>query len=171
MRGATYKKGYTSPWTTFQSTRPMRGATRSYLRLLLPILFQSTRPMRGATIWKDTIHPALTFQSTRPVWGATRLQQGCGKPPDVSIHAPRVGRDPGELTVQITLSVSIHAPRVGRDGNSKRRRIFATGFNPRAPCGARRRVTLSRSVNSLFQSTRPVRGATLPSRFYPCRRL
>ena len=77
------------------------------------------------------------FQSTRPVWGATELTGRPDLPEHVSIHAPRVGRDPGELTVQITLSVSIHAPRVGRDGNSKRRRIFATGFNPRAPCGAR----------------------------------
>ena len=33
-------------------------------------------------------------------------------------------------------------------------------FNPRAPCGARRWVGSQRSYSSLFQSARPVRGAT-----------
>ena len=34
-------------------------------------------------------------------------------------------------------------------------------FNPRAPCGARRRTSPFRRVRSSFQSTRPVRGATI----------
>ena len=33
-------------------------------------------------------------------------------------------------------------------------------FNPRAPCGARQRPSLSLTVWQLFQSTRPMRGAT-----------
>ena len=39
-------------------------------------------------------------------------------------------------------------------------------FNPRAPCGARRRCVAANSQISLFQSTRPLRGAT-----YRCGRL
>jgi len=34
---------------------------------------------------------------------------------DVSIHAPRVGRDGCAVGVSIGGGVSIHAPRVGRD--------------------------------------------------------
>ena len=34
-------------------------------------------------------------------------------------------------------------------------------FNPRAPCGARRIATISSRVSLIFQSTRPVRGATV----------
>ena len=101
------------------------------------------------------------FQSTRPAWGATRRAAIACDPCDVSIHAPRVGRDMPYDTRCIA-SVSIHAPRVGRDTGigaaSRRLAVFqstrpawgATSrspcrasygacFNPRAPRGARRR--------------------------------
>ena len=105
--------------------------------------------------------PLYSFQSTRPVWDATHLakyQCGCD---DISIHAPRVGRDVQQR----------------EDVPAKQ------DFNPRAPCGARLhdkqvdkaqevisihaprvgrdnlRFKISRS-RSLFQSTRPVWGAT-----------
>ena len=71
MRGATTNERMTGTAETFQSTRPMRGATmaRAYQDGFL--LFQSTRPMRGATIdaVQQLIHPV------------------------VSIHAPHAGRD------------------------------------------------------------------------------
>ena len=57
------------------------------------------------------------FQSTRPVWGATGSGRGDNPHRDISIHAPRVGRDAGFV----------------RWGNRARK-----NFNPRAPCGARR---------------------------------
>ena len=79
----------------------------------------------------------------------------------ISIHAPRVGRDPfrrparsrgnkfqstrpvwgATLSVDdglLVLGISIHAPRVGRDGRPARRPAWVNNFNPRAPCGARR---------------------------------
>ena len=78
------------------------------------------------------------FQSTRPVWGATSLSTGT---------SARVG-------------ISIHAPRVGRDGSRRACRHRRHHFNPRAPCGARP-VAASLMVRfGLFQSTRPVWGAT-----------
>ena len=57
---------------------------------------------------------------------------------DISIHAPRVGRDSCKVVVAPIPSISIHAPRVGRDesGNS------------------------ASAVLKKFQSTRPVWGAT-----------
>ena len=59
---------------------------------------------------------SLTFQSTRPVWGATGTGYGKAKcRRAISIHAPRVGRDPPGCTPRIVYSY----------------------FNPRAPCGAR----------------------------------
>ncbi len=57
--------------------------------------------------------------------------------------------------------VSIHAPRAGRD------KFYGVGiyrgksFNPRAPCGARRNNNDRQDNAEAFQSTRPVRGATL----------
>ena len=79
------------------------------------------------------------FQSTRPVRGATIgtavWQDQCR----VSIHAPRAGRDHGAV-----------------DGLSE-----AIGFNPRAPCGARLYADTVIDFMDMFQSTRPVRGATV----------
>ena len=64
-------------------------------------------------------------------------------------------------------AVSIHAPRTGRDdahphhGHRRDDR-----FNPRAPHGARLSEVPQRSIPTMFQSTRPARGATshLPSK-------
>ena len=57
------------------------------------------------------------FQSTRPVWGATPLFGLDDALHFVSIHAPRVGRDNASLLIWACISC----------------------FNPRAPCGARRK--------------------------------
>ena len=80
------------------------------------------------------------FQSTRPVRGATKS----GSPPCY------------------TDSISIHAPRAGRDYEFIKNYQVNVHFNPRAPCGARLRVYAFYKVAAVFQSTRPVRGATFP---------
>ena len=57
----------------------------------------------------------------------------------VSIHAPRAGRDATHLCSFSCTKVSIHAPRAGRDAAKRD----------------------SDGTHSVFQSTRPVRGATM----------
>ena len=81
---------------------------------------------------------AALFQSTRPVWGATHVV----------------------LVDQVDLEISIHAPRVGRDDIHRRRRRRLGDFNPRAPCGARPAQSSPAARTDSFQSTRPVWGAT-----------
>ena len=127
--------------------------------------FQSTRPVWGATPRGNQVSVNDEFQSTRPVWGATRRAldaiRGCA----ISIHAPRVGRDKGFVNVCVDLRISIHAPRVGRDPLCSARSECSLYFNPRAPCGARREANAFAMANGLvFQSTRPVWGATSYSR-------
>ena len=78
------------------------------------------------------------FQSTRPVRGATYPFRPAGNVRSISIHAPRAGRDGGNL---------------GHLG-------FHPDFNPRAPCGARQGLSAQVKELKEFQSTRPVRGAT-----------
>ena len=56
---------------------------------------------------------------------------------DVSIHAPRAGRDLPDTHILTLSGVSIHAPRAGRDGVQIPPPILSWSFNPRAPCGAR----------------------------------
>ena len=59
------------------------------------------------------------------------------------------------------LEISIHAPRAGRDGEGGASGGESEDFNPRAPCGARLSVSGSTRKPLIFQSTRPVRGATI----------
>ena len=106
--------------------------------------FQSTRPVKGAT-WPIGLKPrqAARFQSTRPVKGATYTLDDLQAAEAVSIHAPREGRD-AHIAPHVFRAhlVSIHAPREGRD--------FPTlGIVPSF---------------GLFQSTRPVKGATWKGR-------
>ncbi len=169
--------------------------------------FQSTRPVRGATrlCSRSRTHNDM-FQSTRPVRGATKTVVLRYVTPFVSIHAPRAGRDHFYLLVVALYKVfqstrpvrgatyfwpalahlgevSIHAPRAGRDAVNNYAAAWNTGFNPRAPCGARPGIAAAGSLiggvsihapragrdtlawsfaypSSAFQSTRPVRGAT-----------
>ena len=125
----------------FQSTRPVWGATRvregsaqhagvsihaprvgrdlNYIGVS-PVLesFNPRAPCgaRRTAINNDCIEE--TFQSTRPVWGATN----------------------GMHLKTMNIFVSIHAPRVGRDFLCCYCCCIAWGFNPRAPCGARRQL-------------------------------
>ena len=116
MRGATHCTSAVRPFWSFQSTRPMRGATRSsWLRRSLAedfnprapcgarrnrenseaVLqrFQSTRPMRGATYSTALRETDKEFQSTRPMRGATGKTWQYRHDTVISIHAPHAGRD------------------------------------------------------------------------------
>ena len=124
---------------TFQSTRPVWGATMISRASRASAPFQSTRPVWGATLTEMPAIDTAVFQSTRPVWGATIPIHSCRVWDIISIHAPRVGRD---------FARGLFAPRIEY-------------FNPRAPCGARPRPSADCSLRAIFQSTRPVWGATL----------
>ena len=108
-----------------------RGKTRHF----------NPRTPRGVRLDKRHLEPPpeLEFQSTRPVRGATRPGFPRYVRHQISIHAPRAGRDADQLQkLQNKLDISIHAPRAGRDRRSSRPRPSSLYFNPRAPCGARR---------------------------------
>ena len=78
---------------TFQSTRPIRGATARCSGRSRELLFQSTRPIRGATLPRVASSAAMLFQSTRPIRGATLKALETQKTEAISIHAPHTGRD------------------------------------------------------------------------------
>ena len=103
----------------------------------------------------------ILFQSTRPVWGATPEVWSQITDDIVSIHAPRVGRDEVRQRLYKARAVSIHAPRVGRDRVLVTNDLSYQCFNPRAPCGARLKKFCTLRQTAVFQSTRPMRGATL----------
>ena len=146
----------------FQSTRPIRGATRkcakigqicSYFNPRAPYgarplkksgtantqSFQSTRPIRGATRAKIIRITGIKNFNPRAPYGARRVQTG--KRDGCNHFNPRAPY--GARLTQI-MSGSVDED-----------------FNPRAPYGARRPTT-TREIprTSGFQSTRPIRGAT-----------
>ena len=148
----------------FQSTLPVWGATRIIRHYILPgVYFNPRSPCGERLIALPVLGCVEQFQSTLPVWGATQCGQHQRDTTGISIHAPRVGSDqPGRSTpstifvFQSTLPVwgatkdgvkviqvqriSIHAPRVGSDPGSGQERLVESDFNPRSPCGERRRT-------------------------------
>ena len=127
-----------------------------------PERFQSTRPMRGATALSTTQDTLFLFQSTRPMRGATGLIFHLGRPLPISIHAPHAGRDTGTITyLGSTMMISIHAPHAGRDAEYWYQ--YITGhISIHAPHAGRDAMLLLQLPDIItFQSTRPMRGATI----------
>ena len=122
----------------FQSTHPLRGATRFLFVISGWSTFQSTHPLRGATWDEQILTYMLVFQSTHPLRGATPLIKKANSGDIISIHAPLAGCD--------------QAP------HPKARR--SSDFNPRTPCGVRLCLPSCIDQGSKFQSTHPLRGAT-----------
>ena len=100
--------------------------------------FQSTLPARGATRKAHGIAYRVTFQSTLPARGATQYLE----------------------TRKFQLNISIHAPRTGSDKSSAPLATTAANFNPRSPHGERRIMAAIVTLEEIFQSTLPARGAT-----------
>ena len=118
MRGATFRS-WSHCWrrAIFQSTRPMRGATRVAPDGARHRGYFNPRAPCGARphSCRHTF-ATLIFQSTRPMRGAT---------PVLAYNAVRFG------------PISIHAPHAGRDSPTQTTPRSTAYFNPRAPCGAR----------------------------------
>ena len=124
--------------------------------------FQSTHPLRGATLLQVRRHdPAQGFQSTHPLRGATAGQIGFYGIISISIHAPLAGCDARPAIGGQKGGISIHAPLAGCDHQLFQRFQGCLYFNPRTPCGVRPFWTTSAAHRNTFQSTHPLRGATI----------
>ena len=125
-------------------------------------LFQSTRPVWGATASMPSLSSRAVFQSTRPVWGATHSpasDPGCAR---ISIHAPRVGRDSSFRRCPCTAAAfQSTRPVWGATRADGWRRYVLQHFNPRAPCGARRRGRLAAHAGMANFNPRAPCGARL----------
>ena len=140
----------------FQSTPPVKAATKMVSRLCKRQTFQSTPPVKAATYLCSfrnncviiSIHAAreggdvvycvccrycVIFQSTPPVKAATG--QTCIRPAQVyiSIHAAREGGDISSAFLSSTFRISIHAAREGGDNYFVIIRLIYKNFNPRRP--------------------------------------
>ena len=106
---------------------------------------------------------AWYFQSTLPVRGATYgLCIVCGGRL-FSIHAPRAGSDPLAALIRSQAGgFSIHAPRAGSDYRHYPAYVAGSLFQSTLPVRGATLFFLARDCFCQFQSTLPVRGATRP---------
>ena len=144
----------------FQSTHPLRGATRQKTKHLLYYTISIHAPLAGCDAGQVvvnvgsliSIHAPLAgcdcstgrpwtygggFQSTHPLRGATPLARLPALSTVISIHAPLAGCDLVTGFLYGGDGISIHAPLAGCDRGGERERRPAVYFNPRTPCGVR----------------------------------
>ena len=96
-----------------------------------------------------------------PLAGCDWLQPDWVFDTNISIHAPLAGCDTAQRIKEAIKAISIHAPLAGCDWREAYQRYLGFYFNPRTPCGVRLARGLSKVSWLLFQSTHPLRGATI----------
>ena len=167
----------------FQSTRPARGATLSLRVSVLHLIISIHAPREGRDGGSIRCHQSQTYFNPRAPRGARLRCCRCrSRSHNFNPRAPRGARQLLLVGLNSMPEISIHAPREGRDRGHKACLGVLDDFNPRAPRGARRADSLSTSLRryfnpraprgarpltlhpaasiSVFQSTRPARGAT-----------
>ena len=155
VRGATDHPFLDFMARPFQSTRPVRGATRRRHGRRRTEKFQSTRPVRGATSTAPSLLRTLAFQSTRPVRGATKALRLWPAGSEFQSTRPVRGATTLDEVYPLVFQISIHAPRAGRDRRVKADGAHTFDFNPRAPCGARRAPLRRNGVREHFNPRAP----------------
>ena len=123
----------------FQSTHPLRGATKDPAKAWTVVDISIHAPLAGCDYRYAVASTAsFGFQSTHPLRGATLPVVQKLRCRQISIHAPLAGCD--------------DCPRAAKAGGGN--------FNPRTPCGVRPEKAATEKAAAEFQSTHPLRGAT-----------
>ena len=119
-------------------------------------------PLAGCDSSSSTsCNDCTQFQSTHPLRGATICSAQRRDVGSISIHAPLAGCDNSVDVIGRMQIISIHAPLAGCDGEHACLFSGRGNFNPRTPCGVRRKKRRWPSGSLIFQSTHPLRGATV----------
>ena len=164
MRGATIRAVQVCDAEHISIHAPRAGSDR--MMILLSVeedRFQSTLPVRGAT--RDYCKSKATakdFNPRSPCGERQEQHRSNSLHRAISIHAPRAGSDPLAMLRELRAKrISIHAPRAGSDRRypfGSHRNIRISIHAPRA--GSDDSVFAYRYKAGVFQSTLPVRGAT-----------
>ena len=88
------------------------------------------------TQYLNTERVAISIHAPRT--GSDPIDLSIAPSVDISIHAPRTGSDRARGTQVAEMTISIHAPRTGSDRGIERRFFGCVDFNPRSPHGERR---------------------------------
>ena len=122
----------------FQSTLPLRGATRDLRKDPKKQHHFNPRSPYGERPSPEVPSSRWpVFQSTLPLRGATGSIFFLLIYFTISIHAPLTGSDADALFVRSIIRISIHAPLTGSDLENRRIIDAEKNFNPRSPYGER----------------------------------
>ena len=170
----------------FQSTHPLRGATRAAQPLLQMLSISIHAPLAGCDFrQRHKTQHVSTISIHAPLAGCDEPLRECGLAHTISIHAPLAGCDHTSSAFSASSRVfqSTHPlrgatinrctpfcpiirfqsthPLRGATGLPTARTPPKIDFNPRTPCGVRHITERKSAVAPRFQSTHPLRGATL----------
>ena len=95
--------------------------------------FQSTLPVRGATrcVVQEFIPGGISIHAPRE--GSDAPSRTACKGGSISIHAPREVSDQADREGRCVVQISIHAPREGSDSHGSSTIYARCNFNPRSP--------------------------------------
>ena len=150
----------------FQSTLPLRGATRVHVRdavLDLDVISIHT-PLAGSDVMTGRLTYAwLDFNPHSPC--GERHENTTPPPTEEEFQStlPLRGATMPKFFVWDRLRISIHTPLAGSDKPTNQPVHEAYYFNPHSPCGERPGEKRQMAKLIIFQSTLPLRGATYRS--------
>ena len=111
MKAATISAGFAASWDVFQSTPPVKAATKGILNLAYKLVISIHAAREGGDVTLADYKAALR----------------------ISIHAAREGGDPADADMPLSPDISIHAAREGGDFFMLPRPVRRRHFNPRRP--------------------------------------
>ena len=123
----------------FQSTLPMRGATRKLYDYYRRRFISIHAPHAGSDGGVDAVCGVVRDFNPRSPCGERRSGFSFSlQVSPISIHAPHAGSDHGCFDVRAApVVISIHAPHAGSDRFHSMDVPKGWHFNPRSPCGER----------------------------------
>ena len=160
------KSGFGIFLGTFQSTLPMRGATKNGdHKICYKWRFQSTLPMRGATAYLSITGHISGISIHTPHAGSDYVYGGnweatsdfnphspCGERRFTQRKAvrkssfqstlPMRGATANSLAMFFSPDISIHTPHAGSDAHYLPYSSSIFYFNPHSPCGERQKLSL-----------------------------
>jgi len=161
-QGATFRcRRWPPGWPRFNPRAPRRARREADGSVAAPGGFNPRAPRRARREDAGAGGGERMFQSTRPAQGATTLTPWTPRhQPSFNPRAPRRARHGAACGAVELLQVSIHAPRAGRDIAPTRVVAVLNEFQSTRPAqGATFSWNATRRVVR-FQSTRPAQGAT-----------
>ena len=124
----------TPPVFDFNPRSPCGERLQSSLSIFLMQLFQSTLPVRGATRASQLKAAYFQFQSTLPVRGATLVRRSiCANASHFNPRSPCGERPKPRSEPEYMQVISIHAPRAGSDGTCFQLRVWERLFQSTLP--------------------------------------